>query len=110
MYKNFPGFHLVESIYQMGQALKHQAGRIKRMTASLLLIAVVTVTLFLLPASAFGIEGLTVVQQRIIAVFAFATLMWILEPVPAWATSIAIMAMLLFFASDSGIKWICEPD
>ncbi len=54
--------------------------------------------------------GLTVVQQRIIAIFAFATLMWIMEPVPAWATSIAIMAMLLFFASDSGIKWICEPE
>ena len=109
MYKNFPGFQLVESIYQLGLELKHQAGRIKRRTASLLLIAVVTVTLFLLPASAFGIEGLTVVQQRIIAVFAFATLMWILEPVPAWATSIAIMALLLFFASDSGIKWICDP-
>ena len=110
MFKNFTGFHLVESIYQMGLEIKHQASRIKRRTFSLLLIAAITVTLFLIPASSFGIEGLTIVQQRIIAVFAFATLMWILEPVPAWATSIAIMAMLLFFASDSGIKWICEPE
>ena len=109
MFKSFTGFNLVESIYQMGQVLKHQAQRIKRRTASLLVVAAVTITLFLLPSSAFGIDGLTVVQQRIIAVFAFATLMWVLEPVPAWATSIAIMTMLLFFASDSGIKWICDP-
>ena len=110
MFKNFTGFHLVESIYKMGMELKQQARRIKRRTASLILVAAVTLVLFLIPVSAFGIEGMTIVQQRIIAIFAFATLMWILEPVPAWATSIAIMAMLLFFASDSGIRWICEPD
>ena len=109
MFKSFTGFHLVESIYKMGMELKHQARRIKRRTAALLLVAAVTVTLFLIPVSAFGIEGLTIVQQRIIAIFAFATLMWVLEPVPAWATSIAIMGMLLFFASDSGVKWICDP-
>ena len=110
MFKNFTGFPLVESIYKMGMELKQQAQRIKRRTASLILVAAVTLVLFLIPVSSFGIEGLTIVQQRIIAIFAFATLMWILEPVPAWATSIAIMAMLLFFASDSGIKWFCEPD
>ena len=62
MFKNFTGFHLVESIYQMGLELKRQAQRIKRRTAALLVVAAVTITLFLIPASFFGIEGLTIIQ------------------------------------------------
>ena len=110
MFKSFTGFHLVDAIHKMGVEFKQQTRWLKHKSFSLLLVAAVTITLFLIPASAFGIEGLTIVQQRIIAVFAFATLMWILEPVPAWATSIAIMTLLLFFTSDSGVKWICQPD
>lgn len=40
----------------------------------LLSIVVVTVIIWNLPTSTFGIDGLTVVQQRIIAIFVFATL------------------------------------
>ena len=39
-----------------------------------------------------------------IAIFAFATLMWILEIVSSWATSIAIMVLMLLFCTDSGIS------
>ena len=110
MFKGFTGFHLVDALHKMTTEFKEQTRWLRHKYFALLLVVIATVTLFLIPTSAFGIEGLTVVQQRIIAIFAFATLMWVLEPVPAWATSIAIMAMLLFFASDSGIKWICEPE
>ena len=55
-------------------------------------------------------QGLTVVQQRIIAIFAFATLMWILEVVSSWATSVAIIGLMLLFCSDSGVKWMCDPE
>ena len=58
----------------------------------------------------FGIENLTVVQQRIIAIFAFATLMWILEVVPSWATSVAIIVLMLLFTSDSGIAPMVHED
>ena len=109
MYKGFTGFHLVDAIHKMTMEFRQGARWLRHQISGLTLVAIVTIVLFLLPTSAFGIEGLTVVQQRIIAIFAFATLMWILEPVPAWGTSIAIMAMLLFFASDSGIKWLCDP-
>ncbi|MBO4760849.1 MAG: SLC13/DASS family transporter, partial [Bacteroidales bacterium] len=44
-----------------------------------------------------------------IAIFVYATLMWVLEIVPAWATSVSIMVLLLLFTSDSGLKWICNP-
>ena len=110
MFKSFTGFHLVDALHKMSTEFKQQTRWLKHKSFALFLVAAVTITLFLIPASAFGIEGLTIVQQRIIAVFAFATLMWILEPVPAWATSIAIMTLLLLFTSDSGVRWICQPD
>lgn len=58
----------------------------------------------------YGIEGLTIIQQRIIAIFAFATLMWIFELVPAWSTSVAIMGLLLLFTSDSGVKFMVDEE
>ena len=57
-----------------------------------------------MPTEWFGIQNLTVIQQRVIAIFAFATLMWILEIVSSWATSIAIIVLMLLFCSDSGIS------
>ena len=36
--------------------------------------------------------------------------MWVLEVVPSWATSVAIIGMMLLFTSDSGIKFMCNPE
>ncbi|MEZ4773379.1 MAG: DASS family sodium-coupled anion symporter [Bacteroidia bacterium] len=57
--------------------------------------------LLILPASAFGIEGLTVIQQRVIALFALAALFWVLEPIPIFATSILLITLELVMISDS---------
>ena len=86
---------------------------IKTAPKNLLLISIVTIVtllLFILPTEAFGIDGLTVIQQRVIAIFVFATLMWIFEVVPSWATSVSIIVLLLLFTSDSGLKWMCQPE
>lgn len=69
-----------------------------------LLTALVTVIVWNLPIDCFGIEGLTVVQQRIIAIFVMAVMLWLTEAIPAWATSVVIIFVLLFFASDSAFK------
>ena len=69
-----------------------------------LLTALVTVFVWNLPIDSFGIEGLTVVQQRIIAIFVMAVMLWLTEAIPAWATSVVIIFVLLFFASDSAFK------
>ena len=82
----------------------------KKKVFGLLFVAAVFLVLWFLPSESFGMEGLTQVQQRIIAIFVYATLMWVMELVPAWATSVSIMVLLLLFASDSGIKWLCNPD
>ena len=72
--------------------------------AKILLVAFVTLFLWNMPADWFGIQNLTVIQQRIIAIFAFATLMWVLEIVSSWATSVGIIVLMLLFCTDSGIS------
>ena len=67
--------------------------------------AILTVIVWNLPSSFFGIEGLTVVQQRVIAIFVMAVLLWITEAIPAWATSITIIFVLLFCVSDSSFQF-----
>ena len=110
MFKNFNGYNLIEAYHRMRHVQKYQPGRVVKKLIQAVIVLIVTLVLWNLPASVFGMEGLTVVQQRIIAIFAFATLMWILEVVPSWATSVAIIGLMLLFCSDSGIKPMCNPD
>ena len=63
--------------------------------------ALVTILVWNLPIDSFGIDGLTVVQQRVIAIFVMAVMLWLTEAIPAWATSVVIIFVLLFFVSDS---------
>jgi len=110
MFNNYTGFQLVEAYHKMRYQKRFHPNRIFVKTAEILIVLSVTLMLWNLPADAFAIAGLTVVQQRIIAIFAFATLMWILEVVPSWATSVAIIGLMLLFASDSGIKFMCNEE
>ena len=70
------------------------------------LLLLVSIFLFVMPTEWFGIEGLTVVQQRTIALFVFAAFMWILEVVPAWATSIITMVLLIFTVSNGQFAFL----
>ena len=65
------------------------------------LTAFITLLVWNLPIDCFGIVGLTVVQQRVIAIFMMAVMLWLTEAIPAWATSVVIIFVLLFFVSDS---------
>ncbi|MCR5533206.1 MAG: SLC13 family permease [Paludibacteraceae bacterium] len=58
--------------------------------------------LWFVPSTFFGIDGLTVIQQRTIALFAFAALMWMFEIIPAWATSVSTVVLLLLAISNKG--------
>ena len=109
MFKNFTGFNLVEQMHRLRQSNRFNPAILKKKSLGLIFVALTVLVLWFLPTESFGIEGLTPVQQRIIAIFVYATLMWVLELVPAWATSVSIIVFLLLCASDSGIKWICNP-
>ncbi|MDY5968413.1 MAG: SLC13 family permease [Bacteroidales bacterium] len=62
---------------------------------------ILTLATWCLPTEAFGIPGLTVVEQRVIALFIFAACMWIGEPIPIWTTSVLVMVLMLVTTSDS---------
>ncbi len=110
MFKSFHGYHLVEAYHKMHNSQRYHPNRVVKKLIEAIFVLLITLILWNLPSSAYGMEGLTVVQQRIIAIFAFATLMWILEVVPSWATSVSIIGLMLLFCTDSGIKWMCNPD
>ena len=110
MFHIYEGFHLVDAYHKMRYQRKYHPTDGTKRVIKIALVALVTLFLWNIPTEWYGIEGLTVIQQRIIAIFAFATLMWILEVVSSWATSVAIMVLMLVFCSDSGFKWMVNPD
>ena len=105
MFKIFPGFHLVEEYQKKRKERRLSDDQTLSKTIKIIAAVGISLILWLLPTDSFGIEGLTYVEQRVIAVFAFATLMWIFEAVPAWVTSVIVMVVLLFTASDSAL-WL----
>ncbi len=109
MFKNFTGFNLVEQMHKLRQSNRLNPAILKKKSIGLIFVAIIFLVLWFLPTESFGMDGLTQVQQRIIAIFVYATLMWVFELVPAWATSVSIMVLLLLLTSDSGFKWICDP-
>ncbi|MCQ2177064.1 MAG: SLC13 family permease [Bacteroidales bacterium] len=50
-------------------------------------------------------EMLTVTQQRTVAIFAFAALMWIFEIVPNWVTSLMVIVISLLTVSSKSISF-----
>ena len=71
-------------------------------------VLAVTLFLWLVPVSFYGIEALTVVQQRVIALFVFAALMWMFEIIPNWTTSLLLIVLTLLTISDKGIGFLCD--
>ena len=72
------------------------------------IVLIVTIFLWCCPASFFGSLGdvLTVTQQRTIAIFAFAALMWIFEIVPNWVTSLLVIVISLLTISNKSIGFL----
>ncbi len=103
MLSTYRSLKIVDAARQLRHERKyHPSNHLKRFI-KIALVALVTLFLWNMPAEWFGIQNLTIVQQRIIAIFAFATMMWILEIVSSWATSVAIIVLMLVFCTDSGL-------
>lgn len=63
------------------------------------------IPLFILsmPTSQLPFDDLSIIQHRLLAIFVLAALLWILEPVPVFATSILIITLELVMLSDQGL-------
>jgi sodium-dependent dicarboxylate transporter 2/3/5 len=74
------------------------------------IVLIVTIFLLAVPGSFYGIDALTATQQRVIALFAFAALMWIFEIIPNWTTSLLVIVLSLLTVSDKGLGFLCTPE
>lgn len=103
MFKIFKGFDIVEAYQELKKAKRLAEDRLPSRLVKLGIAIAVALTLWLVPTASFGIEGLTIIEQRVIAIFTFATLMWIFEAVPAWTTSVLVVVILLLTTSNSSL-------
>lgn len=63
----------------------------------------IPIGILFIPIDTLPIEDLTLIQHRLLAIFVLAALLWVLEPVPVFATSILIIALELIMISDKGL-------
>ncbi|MFC1235182.1 SLC13 family permease [Vibrio sp. DW001] len=64
---------------------------------------IIPLFILVLPLSAFPFDGMTIIQQRVIAIFLLAALCWVFEPIPIYATSVVIIVLELLLLSNKGI-------
>ena len=57
----------------------------------------------------FPSKALPLFNIALLAIFALAALLWVLEPVPVFATSILIIALELIMISDKGLHLFRTP-
>ena len=83
---------------------------------SFLIVCVISLFLAFVPTSFYGTDPLTgnpfltLTQQRLIGIFVFTALMWILEVIPTWTTSVVAIVSILLMTSDKGLGFMMEGD
>ena len=74
------------------------------------IVIAVPLIVWLLPETTFSthIAGFTIIHQRLVAIFVFAMLSWLLEPIPVFATSICIIFLQLLTVTKGGFIWLSK--
>lgn len=109
MFTIFHGFHLVEAYHQWKKEHRKNKNPLGLKMLKLAIAIALPLFLWIAPSSVYGLPGLNPIEHRVIAVFAFAALMWLFDAVPAWTTSLVVVVLLLFCTSDSGL-WFFQTD
>ncbi len=76
----------------------------------LIISLLIPIAILFIPVESFGIEGFTIIEKRVIALFAFAALFWILEPIPIYATSVLIIVAELIMISNKSLVLFVNND
>lgn len=74
--------------------------------AKLLFAISLPLIILLMPGEWFPLESISVIEQRVAAIFIFAAVFWILEPIPIYATSILIIVFELIILSSDGLIFL----
>ena len=87
-----------------------------RRCLAFLAVCVITFFLALVPTSFYGVDPVTgetlftLTQQRVIAIFVFTALMWILEVIPTWTTSVVAIVSILLTTSNKGLGFLISKE
>lgn len=103
MFTIFHGFHLVEEYHQWKKQHRSNKNPIGIKSLKLFLAIVIPLFFWIAPSAVYGLPGLTPVEHRVLAIFIFSALMWLFDAVPAWTTSLVVVVLLLFCASNSAL-------
>lgn len=60
-------------------------------------------TVLIMPADWIPLSDINPIQQRLLAIFVLAAALWILEPIPVFATSVTIITLELMLISNAGL-------
>lgn len=71
----------------------------------LLIVLLLSGSMLLLPFEEWGVP-INAVQTRVIALFIFAALMWILEVIPIWTTSVLVITLTLLGMSNQSLNFL----
>lgn len=71
----------------------------------LLIVLLLSGSMLLLPFEEWGVP-INAVQSRVIALFVFAALMWILEVIPIWTTSVLVITLTLLGMSNQSLNFL----
>lgn len=78
-------------------------------TLSLAASILVALVVLFLPESVLPLNGITVIEQRVMALFILAAMFWILEPIPVYSTSVLIIVLELIMISDKPLFLFAGP-
>lgn len=103
MFTMFHGFHLVEDYHRWKREHRQKRNPIGIKAIKLFFAIAIPLFIWIAPSSLYGLDGLNQVEHRVLAIFTFAAMMWLLDAVPAWTTSLVVVVLLLFCTSDSAL-------
>lgn len=109
MFKNFHGFNLLEQYHEWKKSHRASKNPLSVRAIKSGIAVLVMLLLWFLPSATIGLPAINPVEQRVLAVFAFAALMWLFNAFPAWTTSMVVVVLLLFCTSDSSL-WFLKND
>lgn len=72
----------------------------------LVLCIAVPLIVWLMPSAWIPLQSVSLVEQRLIAIFVMALLFWVFEPIPIFATSVLVILLELLLISDKSFKWM----
>ncbi|MCM1029138.1 MAG: SLC13 family permease [Pseudoflavonifractor sp.] len=109
MFTIFHGYSLVEAYHHWKKEHRNDKNPAWIKFVKLAIAILLPLFLWIAPSDIYGLPGINPIEQRVLAIFAFAALMWLFEVVSAWTTSLVVVVLLLFCTSNSAL-WFFQSD